>query len=926
MKRILFLLFSLISITSQAQVSLGGYIQPLNNSSYPVQIDSLGKGGYVVAKDTIARNAITCLRRKYGMAVYVQKNQSLYILKDSACNNIWSLFTGGGLSDTVYTQSPIMSRTSGDSNIIYFNPDTANAWRGGTGGGGGVGGTGSKYYVPRWLNDTTLQNSQIFDSVNVGIGTITPAHKLDVNGAINIAGGTEGTTGFLRISSNGTPVSVQSAYSDYMLLNNAKYVGGANQWEYLTNSGASKLSMKKTGFQFSTAVDGIAGGSIPWNNLVTMLSTGNVGINIDTPKTGLHLKNKILTIEGAEPTSGINFIRPSNGANHLIAINNSDLAFYTVTQTLNDLRRTIQINNGFSTVNTVPMLNLRESRGQIPTWIINPNDSGLFSYKGLLNLRVANPGGYTQSYNLACYNAIDTLVSYVKPNGDGYFLGDLLIGNLATGTGQADKMVTVDSVGKLKTQNIPTGTSAIDSIYRTIGKDSIFYKKNGNTYAIKDSVGSNPSPVGYYGAFQDTLSQTLPLANTAYPIKARITDLSNGVFLADSTRFVFNNAGIYNLQWSGQFQNTDNAVQDARVWVRKNNVDIIGTTGLISIHQKKSASEYGHNVAGWNFLLDVNAGDTLQFYWSATSTSVSLEYYPIGTVPPSPTTASMVVTITQQSGIMAGTGITGLGTTGNLQSGANQILATSASGNDFTITSAGNTQTFNIPNASTSSSVTRGLISNTQYNTFNNKLGATDTVSLSNRINNKQTNLDLLQSLGWGVKAEPYGCSYANVTSTLALTSTGISFYPFNWNVSDSIRGIAFFNRLASTAVTPSNYNGVAIYKLVGTDLVRQTFTTNSGTFWDNAVANTWKTQAITPFFLAKGTYYLGYQASATSGLPTIASGTIMQTGFIEPPSAVNTNGIKISCSIPNNTTSPPSSVVMVSTTTVQRVPYFIIY
>tara|TARA_R110000868_G_scaffold154729_1_gene380864 strand:- start:13658 stop:17761 length:4104 start_codon:yes stop_codon:yes gene_type:complete len=34
----------------------------------------------------------------------------------------------------VYTENPIMSRTSGDSNIIYFNADTANVWRGGGGG------------------------------------------------------------------------------------------------------------------------------------------------------------------------------------------------------------------------------------------------------------------------------------------------------------------------------------------------------------------------------------------------------------------------------------------------------------------------------------------------------------------------------------------------------------------------------------------------------------------------------------------------------------------------------------------------------------------------------------------------------------------------------------------------------------------------
>ena len=51
---------------------------------------------------------------------------------------IWKGTTSSVISfakDVVYTQSPIMSKISNDSNIIYFNADTANAWRGSGGGG-----------------------------------------------------------------------------------------------------------------------------------------------------------------------------------------------------------------------------------------------------------------------------------------------------------------------------------------------------------------------------------------------------------------------------------------------------------------------------------------------------------------------------------------------------------------------------------------------------------------------------------------------------------------------------------------------------------------------------------------------------------------------------------------------------------------------
>jgi hypothetical protein len=96
MKKIFFLLFILLGTFSQAQVNVVGYIQTNGVANYPTHIDSMGKGGYMSMQDSFKRNAIPCLRRKYGMAVYVQNLQKLYILKDSSCVNTWVEFSGGG--------------------------------------------------------------------------------------------------------------------------------------------------------------------------------------------------------------------------------------------------------------------------------------------------------------------------------------------------------------------------------------------------------------------------------------------------------------------------------------------------------------------------------------------------------------------------------------------------------------------------------------------------------------------------------------------------------------------------------------------------------------------------------------------------------------------------------------------------------------
>ena len=71
---------------------------------------------------------------------------------------------------------------------------------------------------------------------------------------------------------------------------------------------------------------------------------------------------------------------------------------------------------------------------------------------------------------------------------------------------------------------------------------------------------------------------------------------------------------------------------------------------------------------------------------------------------PRPAIQSTILTITQQSGIMAGTGITALnGLTDDVQT-----FATGTTGTDFNISSSGSTHTFNIPSAS---NLARGLVS-----------------------------------------------------------------------------------------------------------------------------------------------------------------------------------------------------------------------
>lgn len=150
-----------------------------------------------------------------------------------------------------------------------------------------------------------------------------------------------------------------------------------------------------------------------------------------------------------------------------------------------------------------------------------------------------------------------------------------------------------------------------------------------------------------YGSFADTTTQTA-VANTATVMTFDTTDFANGVSVVTSggkaSRITVTAAGIYNFQWSGQFQNTDTQIHDVNVWVRKNGTDVVGSTGLVSVPNSHGGVN-GHTIAGWNFFFSLAANDYIELWWSTDSALVTVQAYPTGTTPTRPSTSSLVATM-----------------------------------------------------------------------------------------------------------------------------------------------------------------------------------------------------------------------------------------------------------------------------------------
>jgi hypothetical protein len=136
-----------------------------------------------------------------------------------------------------------------------------------------------------------------------------------------------------------------------------------------------------------------------------------------------------------------------------------------------------------------------------------------------------------------------------------------------------------------------------------------------------------------------------PAANTAVPMFMNTTDFTHNVTIVDQYKLTAAKAGIYNLQWSGQFNNTDTTEHDASVWLRVNGVDVPGSTGFIAVVSTHGGID-GHGIIGWNYYVQLTAGQYVEIWWSTTNEKLTLECYGTSTSPTRPSTASVVATLT----------------------------------------------------------------------------------------------------------------------------------------------------------------------------------------------------------------------------------------------------------------------------------------
>lgn len=202
---------------------------------------------------------------------------------------------------------------------------------------------------------------------------------------------------------------------------------------------------------------------------------------------------------------------------------------------------------------------------------------------------------------------------------------------------------------KLTDRTLATGVTLNDLFHIVITGDTT-QSSDGSSY--KDTIQQvlnlftgTTGTTGYYGSFTSNVTQLNPVANVARAMSADTTEYSSGVILSANTRFVVQNAGVYNIQFSAQLKQLNNVNSEISIWFRKSGTDVPRSNTELAIDKNQGGTS--KLVAAWNIIESFTANQYIEIMWSSPDTGMEILWQNTQTGPTRPSTPSIIVTVTQ---------------------------------------------------------------------------------------------------------------------------------------------------------------------------------------------------------------------------------------------------------------------------------------
>lgn len=432
------------------------------------------------------------------------------------------------------------------------------------------------------------------------------------------------TTGLYGISSNVyVPSSAQQLLNLLYSNGNVNFSLSPNSTQVQANAlvsggGAVSGSVVLTG---DVTASGNTGTPIATTLAATGVVAGTYGSDSIIPRITVDAKGRVTTISNVGAAGG------SYGNANVAAY----LPTYTGSLANSSTIVAIDANLGTATTNiTTLFANAGTQAGQIQT--INAN---LGAFQTYANATFSTGGG--SSYGNA--NVAAFLPTYT--------------GNISAGNASITNLTTSGNVKS--TGGYFWANGAVYGVTRVISGANIIISPAGGTgdVTISSTGVATGTSTGYYGSFYDTTDQYANVATQSYTWNIGQTSAQNGVSIVNGNAISFAYTGVYNVQFSAQLINTDSTQHEANIWIRQNGVDVADTCTQITVPSRSGVNKPGTIVPAWNYVLPVNANDTIQFVWQQSSGAdvIYINSEVSGTSPTRPAIPGIIVTATQVTSV-----------------------------------------------------------------------------------------------------------------------------------------------------------------------------------------------------------------------------------------------------------------------------------
>ncbi len=123
-------------------------------------------------------------------------------------------------------------------------------------------------------------------------------------------------------------------------------------------------------------------------------------------------------------------------------------------------------------------------------------------------------------------------------------------------------------------------------------------------------------------AAQDSTDQYATATNTPTKVLWDTLDSGLGFTLNPNSTATPEYTGVYKIDYSLQFFNTDSQIREAYVWLQVNGVDVPGSASLFSVTERHGSVD-GAIVAYSSVTFTVTGGDEVALYWATNQAATS---------------------------------------------------------------------------------------------------------------------------------------------------------------------------------------------------------------------------------------------------------------------------------------------------------------